>query len=343
MKVSPLLWLNGKFELLGRKLEKSLLSNKLLKCRVVYGPAYSRRLGMVLGINTVKPGTCSYNCIYCPAGKTSVNTVCTDNCITPYTLHAAVKNKLSELATAGRKIEYILFYGSGDCCLDSCLAKEILLLREFGYKIAVFTNSAMLWNKKIQENLMFADYVSVKVDTVNENTWMKINRPHLRLKYDHILDGIKEFADTFKGTITTETTLIRNVNDDADEVIELGKYLKTFQHHVSYFMTPVYPPLESYAVSPDQKVLNMLSETIRNKVPNSIMLCCPEKDEFIVSEDFENELLGLLALHPVSEQAVIHFAETNNKKNELTEMLQEGSIKPVEFNGKKFLTLYGIA
>ena len=341
MRVSPLLWLNSKFELFSRKLESSLLSNKLLKCRVVYGPAYSRRLGMVIGINNVKPGTCSYNCIYCPSGKTSHNTVCTDNCITPYTLYASVKYKLNEVKKAGRNIDYILFYGSGDCCLDSLLSKEILLIREFGYKVAVFTNAALLWNSTIQENLKFADYVSVKIDTVNENTWLKINRPHVRLKYDHILEGIKEFADSFKGTITTETTFIKNVNDNADEVMELGKYLKTFKRHASYFMTPVYPPLESYAVCPEEKTLSMLSETIRNKVPDSFMLCCPEKDEFIASEDFENELLGLLALHPVSENAVTQFAEVNSKKHELDEMLEGGRIVPVEFNGKKFLTLYG--
>ncbi len=342
MKVSPLHWLNVKFEFLGQKLQNSLLSDKLLKCRVVYGPAYSRRLGMILGINNVKPGTCSYNCIYCPSGQTSFSTVCRGNCITPYTLYAAVKNKLWELEKAGRKIDYILFYGSGDCCLDSLLSKEILLLREFGYKIAVFTNSALLWNKSVQENLTFADLVSVKIDTVNENTWLKINRPHVRLKYEHILEGIKEFADSFKGTFTTETTFIKNVNDNADEVIELGKYMKTLRRDVSFFMTPVYPPLESYAVSPDEKRLNMLSETIRNKVPKSVLLCCPEKDEFICSTDFENELLGLLALHPVSEQAVNHFAKVNNKKDRLTEMLQNGIIKAVEFNGKSFLTLHGI-
>ncbi len=341
MKINPILWLNGRIELLGRKLEKNLLSNKLLKCGIVYGPAYSRRLGMVLGINNVKPGTCSYNCIYCPSGKTSFTSVCNDNCITPYTLFAAVKSKLNELKKLGLKIESILFYGRGDCCLDSLLSKEILLLREFGYTIAVFTNAALLWNKTIHENLMFADYVSLKIDTVNENTWLKLNRPHVRLKYDHILDGIKEFAHTFKGNLTTETTFIRDVNDNLDEVMELGKYLKSLPRDASYFLTPVYPPVETYAVSPEEKTLKMLSEFIKNKIPDSIMLCFPEKDEFIASDDFENELLGLLALHPVSEQAVIHFAETNNEKDKLAEMMNDGRIKTVEFNDKRFLTKYG--
>ena len=342
MKISPLQWLSTRLDLLGSKLENGILSNKLLKCRVVYGPSYSRRLGMVLGINNVKPGTCSYNCIYCPSGKTSLSSVCTDNCITPYTLYSSVKNKLNELAKAGREIDYILFYGSGDCCLDSCLSKEILLLREFGYKIAVFTNSALIWNKTIRENLMFADYVSAKIDTVNENTWLKINRPHQRLKYDHILNGIKQFADDYKGVFTTETTFIKNINDNADEVIELGKYFKTFSRSKSYFMTPIYPPLEGYAVSPEEGIMNMLSETVKNKIPDAVMLCCPEKLEFLPSDDFENELLGLLAFHPVSEQAVVQFAEANDQKETLLEMLSNPLIKQVEFNGRKFLTMNGV-
>ena len=80
-------------------------------------------------------------------------------------------------------------------------------------------------------------------------------------------------------------------------------------------------------MSPEEKTLNMLSETVKNKIPNSAMLCCPEKVELMISDDFENELLGLLALHPVSEQAVIQFAESNNEKNELLEMLQDGQHK----------------
>ena len=207
-------WIRTKLEALCTKLEKYILSNKTLKCKVVFGPVRSRRLGLVLGINNVKKKVCSYDCIYCPIGEKSCCSICTNNCLSPHELYFAVKNKIDEIKKSGKDIDYILFAGNGDPALDSNLSQEISILREFGYKIAVFTNSALLWNENIQENLMYADYVSLKIDTINEDTWMKINRPHQRLRYNLILNGIEQFSKRFKGTLTTETMLIKNINDN---------------------------------------------------------------------------------------------------------------------------------
>ena len=332
-------WFKSKMERICTRLEKGILSNKTLQCKVVFGPVHSRRLGPVLGINNVKPGICSYNCIYCPGRKTARCSICTNSCLSSYDLYVSVKNKLNEINEADKKIEYILFAGSGDPCMDSGLSKHILLLREFGYKIAVFTNSALLWSKTIQENLMFADYVSVKIDTMNESRWIKMNRPHPRLKYDHILQGIKQFADDFKGNFVTETTLIKGFNDNPAEILELSKYINSFRRDFTYFMTPIYPPSENYAVSPDAATLTMLSKIIKSNISNAVLLCCPEKEEFYITHDFENELLGLLALHPVSENVVRRFAEANNKKDKFQEMITNKVIKRIDYGGKKYLSM----
>lgn len=332
-------WFKSKIQSICLKIEKSILSNKSLKCKVVFGPVRSRRLGLVLGINNIKPKVCSYNCIYCPGGKTSCCTICTNNCLSPYELYASVKNKLEEIKRSGKSIDYILFAGSGDPALDSSLPQEISILREFGYKIAVFTNSALLWNENIQENLMFADYVSLKIDTVNEETWLKINRPHQRLRYNLILDGIEKFSKRFVGKLVTETTLIKNINDSEDEIIQLGKFLNNINHTASYFMTPMYPPAENYAVSPDAETLNKLSTIIDDKVINSVKLCCPETEDFFVTDDFENELLGLLEIHPVNKEAVTTFANANSKMETLNELVENKIIKQSDFDGKIYFTM----
>lgn len=337
IKINP--WLRNKIESLCRILEKSILKDKSLKCKAVYGPVRSRRLGLVLGVNNVKPGICSYNCIYCSSGKTSCCSICTNNCLSPFELFVSVKSKLEEIKKMDKKIDYILFAGSGDPAMDSNLSKEIQLLREFDHKIAVFTNSALLWNENIQENLMFADYVSLKIDTVNEDTWLKMNRPHERLKYDLILKGIEQFSKKFRGTLTTETMLIKNFNDNENEIKQLGNFLNTIKRQASYFMTPIYPPAENYAVSPDEKTLKDISEIIKANVLKSIMLCCPEKEEFFATDDFENELLGLLALHSVSEEAVTTFAKANNMIGYLQGLLSNKKIEKSIFANKKYFKL----
>jgi wyosine [tRNA(Phe)-imidazoG37] synthetase (radical SAM superfamily) len=332
-------WLRSIVESLCRKLEKSILKDKTLKCKVVYGPVRSRRLGLVLGINNVKPGICSYNCIYCQSGKTSCCSICTNNCLSPYELFVSVKNKIDEIKKIGKNIDYILFAGSGDPAIDTSLSQEIQLLREFDYRIAVFTNAALLWNENIQENLMYADYVSLKIDTVNEETWLKINRPHKRLKYDLILKGIEQFSKKFRGKLTTETMLIKNFNDNENEINQLGNFLNTLKRNASYFMTPIYPPAEKYAVSPDEDTLKKLSEIIKTNVPNSMMLCCPDKEEFFTTDDFENELLGLLELHPVNEEAVTTFAKANDKIGILQGLLANKLIEKSIFANKKYYKL----
>jgi wyosine [tRNA(Phe)-imidazoG37] synthetase (radical SAM superfamily) len=332
-------WIKSKLDFLCTKLEKYVLSNKTLKCKVVFGPVHSRRLGLVLGINNVKPGVCSYNCIYCPVGKTSCCSICTNNCLSPYELYISVKNKIEEIKRTGKEIDYILFAGSGDPALDLNLAQEISILREFRYKIAVFTNSAMMWNENIRENLMFADFISLKVDTVNEDTWIKINRPHQRLRYNLILDGIEKFSKKFDGTLTTETMLIKNINDNKHEIEQIGEFLNTIKRHTSYFMTPIYPTTKSHAVSPDTETLLKLSELIKEKVSKSVMLCCPETEEFFATDDFENELLGLLEIHPINVDAVTTFANANDKIDLLDDLIQKKNIRLLEFNNKKYFTI----
>jgi wyosine [tRNA(Phe)-imidazoG37] synthetase (radical SAM superfamily) len=332
-------WFRRKIESLCTKLERGILSNRTLKCKVVYGPVRSRRLGLVLGVNNIKPNVCSYNCVYCPGGKTSCCSICTNNCLSPYNLYFSVKNKLDEINKSGKKVDYILFAGRGDPALDSSLSKEISILREFGYKIAVFTNSSLIWNENIQENLLFADYVSLKIDTVNEDTWLKINRPHQRLRYNLILNGIEQFSKKFNGVLTTETTLINNINDSEKEIEQLGKFFSTIKHRTSYFMTPIYPPAESYAISPDTETLIKLSKIIKEQVRDSVTLCCPETEEFFTTDDFENELLGLLELHPVNEDAVRNFIKGNGKLKTLNNMIANNIIKETDFNGKKYFTL----
>ncbi|PIQ08746.1 MAG: hypothetical protein COW71_10495 [Ignavibacteriales bacterium CG18_big_fil_WC_8_21_14_2_50_31_20] len=318
------------------KLEESILSDKSLKCKVVYGPVKTRRLGLVLGINNAQSKTCSYNCVYCPSGKTSCCSTFSNSCLSPYELYISVKNKLEEIKRNGQKVEYILFAGSGDPALDPNLSKEISLLREFGYKIAVYTNSSLIWNENIQENLMFADYVSLKVDTVSENTWSKLNRPHPRLRFKHILNGIEQFSKRFRGTLSTETTLVKDINDSTEEIHELSNFLNNLKCKTSYFLTPSFPPTKSFAVSPEASVLEQLSGMLKEKLKNAVLLCCPETEEFFATGDFENELMGLLSLHPVRVDSVKHFVKENTKLDLLENLIDNQTIKEITYSERNF-------
>ncbi len=317
--------------------EKKILADPSCEQNIVFGPVPSRRLGHSLGINNIRPKTCTYDCIYCQVGPTTCRTMCRETRLNPYELFCLVKGKIATLVGQGILIDYISFVPNGEPTLDLGLSEEIKLLRKFGYRIAVFTNSSLLWNDDVKEDLLSADYVSVKVDTVNEATWNTINRPHGRLRFQRILNGIEEFSKSFDGVLTTETMLVRDVNDTLDEVRALGEYIGGLEKSKSYFAIPVRPPAEHFAVAPDLYMLSEISSFVRNTIADSEMLCFPEGDDFEGAGSIEEVLLGILSVHPMDGEAIQGFIRRKGgTADTLRRMLGKGIIREVNFEGRTF-------
>lgn len=322
---------------LSDKIEHNIIAHPSFTGKIIFGPVQSRRLGHSIGVNNVKHKICSYDCIYCQGGKTTCCSTERDCCFSPYELYFFVKNRIEELEKNHIPIDYISFVPNGEPTLDDLLSTSITLLREFGYKIAVFTNGSILWNDRVKETLMFADYVSIKIDTVNEETWRIINRPHPKLKFDLILEGISDFSRSFNGVLTTETMLINNINDNIEEMLHLGKFLSTVKRSASYFTTPVRPPSELYAIPPTVPVLNALSSYIKVHIPKSEMLCCPDNDNFTTLGNAEEELMGIMSVQPLSEASVLNYiTQREGNIDSIERLLQKGLIHKSLFQDKMF-------
>jgi len=330
-------FLKHKASTLCEKLENDVIAKTGINCSIIYGPVPSRRLGSSLGINNIKCKVCTYDCIYCQVGKTNCCSTCYEPCLSPYELFCFVKKKLQKLDKKVINIDYISFVPNGEPTLDKTLDKNILILREFGYKIAVFTNASLLWNDNIKESLFFADYVSVKVDSVNEDTWLKINRPHTRLSLDIILKGIKDFSKAYKGKLTTETMLVKNINDNIKEIEQVGDFLKTFRSDKSYFTIPTRPPVESFATPPDRKTLDQLSDYLLKNIQNSETLFYPESDSFYAAGEIADELLGITRVHPMREDSIIKLIKDMGGNEEiLHDLIKQGLITKTIYQNTNF-------
>jgi wyosine [tRNA(Phe)-imidazoG37] synthetase (radical SAM superfamily) len=326
-----------KMKTICENLKRGIFSNPSCDPDIVFGPVPSRRLGHSLGLNNIKPKSCSYDCIYCQVGPTTCRSTSREIFLNPYELFCLVRRKIELLAERGIRIDYISFVPNGEPTLDLGLSKETRLLREFGYPIAVFTNSSLLWNDNVKEDLLFADYVSVKVDTVNEATWNTINRPHRRLRFQTILDGTADFSESFGGVLTTETMLVKNVNDTLDEVRSIGEYLTGLKRTKSYFAIPIRPPAERYAVAPDPYTLSEISNLVRNTIPYSEMLCFPEGDDFEGAGTIEEELLGILSVHPMTEETIQSYVRRKGgTAKTVRQMVGKNRIRAVQFEGRTF-------
>jgi len=200
---------------------------------IAFGPVPSRRLGKSIGINNIPPKICTYSCVYCQLGRTIKLQIERKPFYNPETILKAVKEKIQKAKENKERIDYLTFVPDGEPTLDIHIGREIDLLRELGYKIAVITNGSLIGDSDVQKSLAKADWVSLKVDAVDEETWHKVDRGHRKLKFQEILDGMRKFSKLFQGDLTTETMLIQGINDQPEKIEKDADFIAQLSPKIS--------------------------------------------------------------------------------------------------------------
>ncbi|MBN1682919.1 radical SAM protein [Candidatus Bathyarchaeota archaeon] len=300
---------------------------------IVYGPVPSRRLGRSLGVNHVPPKTCTYSCVYCQLGHT-------DNLISerrhfydPEFLAASVKKKVE--AYEG-EIDYITFVPDGEPTLDIDLGKDIEMVKGLGIKVAVICNSSMLWREDVKNDLINADWVSLKVDAINSDTWVRVDRPHGKLNHVAVLEGMRDFASVFKGTLSTETMLINGLNDGG-EPEDIAIFLKELDPDISYVAIPTRPPAEDWVKPADEEAVNKAYQVFSRVLRNVEYLIGYEGNAFASTGNFEEDILSITAVHPMREDAVKDLLRHDGASWEQLERLNhENKIVKLSYLDKNF-------
>ena len=304
---------------------------------IVFGPIPSRRLGRSLGINNIPPKVCSYSCVYCQVGLTTQLSIDRKEFYKPMMIYNEVKNRLDELKMKNERIDYLSFVPDGEPTLDVNLSETIQLLQDFGIKIAVFTNSSLIWKKEVKAALNFADYVSVKIDAIDEITWRHINHPSSSISLDKILNGIVDFKETYNGTLVTETMLIEGLNDNEDELIKIGHFIVKVDPEIAYLTIPTRPTPFKNIHSPDQKKTLASYEIIKSVYNNTELLNAYEGNEFSISSETEESLISIMAVHPMRKDAVEKYLKkTNSNWNTIKKLVEEDKIEELFYDGNTF-------
>ncbi len=290
---------------------------------IAFGPVPSRRLGRSLGVNNIPPKICTYSCIYCQLGRTIKMQIERRPFYEPEQVVQAVEDKVAQARDAGEPIDYLTFVPDGEPTLDVNLGREIALLRPLGIKIAVISNGSLIGREDVREDLMEADWVSLKVDAAQEEIWRKIDRPHGKLRLDSILDGALEFAPAleptralestraFKGELATETMLIAGVNDGEACLRDTADFLAQLHANrdgaVAYLSIPTRPPAEEWATAPTEQAINRAYQIFSQRLERVEYLIGYEGNAFAFTGDVEHDLLSITSVHPMREDGVREF------------------------------------
>jgi len=302
-----------------------------------FGPVPSRRLGRSLGINNIPPKVCTYSCVYCQLGRTIKMQIERRAFYQPEEILRDVEEKVRNAREVGESIDYLTFVPDGEPTLDVGLGQEIELLKPLGINIAVITNAALIWREDVKEDLRRADWVSLKVDSVSEDVWHRINRPHRALQLASILEGMLEFARAYKGELATETMLVEGVNDGDEHVREVADFLAELRPARAYLSIPTRPPAEKWAQPPSEKVVNRAYQILGDRVDHVEYLIGYEGNAFAFTGNAEEDLLSITAVHPMREEAVREFlTRAKADWSIVRKLLEQGQLVETEYEGNKF-------
>jgi len=304
---------------------------------IVYGPVPSRRLGYSLGINNIPPKICSYSCLYCQLGNTINMQVKRETFYKAGEIAQNVKEQVKKVREKGEPIDYLTFVPDGEPTLDANLGREIELLKPLGIKIAVITNGSLVWRQDVRQDLQKADWVSLKVDTVSQEIWRRINRPQKSLQLETILDGMLKFANIFKGELTTESMLIQGINDDSEEIERIADFLAELKPAKAYLAIPTRPPAKRTITAASEPVINMAYQVFSKRLSGVEYLIGYEGNAFAFSGNVEDDLLSITSVHPMREEAVIELLTKADAGWEVVgKLIKDGSLMELEYQGRKF-------
>jgi len=297
--------------------------------KFVFGPVPSRRLGNSLGISPIPKKACNYSCIYCQLGRTDKMT----NQRQEYFQLEDILTEFEAYLKDEDKFDIVTVVGEGEPTLYSRLGELIAALKERTSKpVAVITNSALLYDPQVRSDLMEADIVLPSLDSYDEETFRKVDRPHGSLDFQSTYDGLVTFSHAYRGQLWMEVMLMDGVNDDDASLQKFKELLGKIRYDRVYINTPVRPPAESF-------VRVSTPETIQKAVDllGGISIDMLSSGSFFseIPDDYD-AILSIIGRHPMNQFEVASFLSSrqNQGPEQVFEHLShDPRVQAVEYKG----------
>ena len=189
----------------------------------VFGPVPSRRLGVSLGVDLVKPKSCNMNCVFCECGATPKLSTKRESFKDIKEVEEELKSVLKDITP-----DYITFSGSGEPTLSKDLGKIIKWIKaNTDVKVCLITNGLLLKENEVIEEILDVDLIIPTLNSVNNEVFHKINRPAENIDVAMVMEGLKKLsASSYKGKIYLETFIIEGLTDRKEDIEKMASFLQ---------------------------------------------------------------------------------------------------------------------
>ena len=298
--------------------------------KYIFGPVASRRFGMSLGIDlSPDKKRCNFDCIYCelePAKPVDVY----DNPPNVDEIFDEVRKAVNEF-----DFEVLTITSNGEPTLYPYLNELIDKLKTLNKKLLILSNSSTIDKKEIQNALKKLDIVKLSLDSADEKTFKKIDRPHKNIKLQNIINGITEFRQIYKGELIIEILVVKGINDKEEEFVKLNEVLNKINPDRVDISTIDRPPAYKVEGVSVERLFE-LAEHIKNQ---NVFIPTREKINYKIENLTKEELLNTLKKRPFSQSDINNVLDEHTQKI-FNDLLKENLLEEVWVGGIKFYKAY---
>ena len=184
----------------------------------IFGPVHSRRLGISLGINLMPADgkICTFDCIYCECG---FNKDFRPRLPRPTReqVAQALEAQLIRMVEQNQLPDVLTFAGNGEPTAHPAFAEiindTITLRNKYcpSAKVSVLSNATMIHKKDVFDALLLVDNNIQKLDTINPEYIMKVDRP---TSGNYHVEEVIKHLKAFKGHVIIQTMFMKGEGED---------------------------------------------------------------------------------------------------------------------------------
>ncbi|MCA9625901.1 MAG: radical SAM protein [Myxococcales bacterium] len=161
-------------------------------------------LGLVLCVDNLRCLHCSRDCPHWATTREASRMRARRRFHSPARIVMEVRRAAAEVASP---IDHVVVLSAAEPTLDRGLGELIDGLHDLDLRVAVVSTGHLLNRDDVRAELGRADWVSIAVDATDAASYRDIHGLSPSFDFDSALQGIRTFAASYRGTLTTQTTL----------------------------------------------------------------------------------------------------------------------------------------
>ena len=298
--------------------------------KYIFGPVASRRLGVSLGVDLVKPKCCTLDCVYCEAGKTTDLTLERRE----YVPVGEVIAELDRFLAARPTLDYITFSGAGEPTLNSRIGDVVRFVKEKHpeYRLCLLTNGTLLNDAALRREVEGVDLYVPNFDASTDEELAAVNRPAPGVTVESLAEGIRALCREQPGKVVLELFIVPGVNDGDASIARFVAYIRSFGVAKVQLNTLDRPGCVDWIRPSDAANTRRFIAALEGVVPveavGRFRYKSPELCRKLATDEFDASILALIARRPATLENLVQAlgAEPERVRQRIALLLEAGKI-----------------